>query len=144
MLLRIQGLRTEWLYLRARVALASAAGRERKRRLGIAEDLAGRIAKENMPWSNPFAMLIRAGLAQRGGDASRAAALLTQAVEGFEAADMSLYAMAARRRLGETLSGDRGRELIGQSDDWMRKQQIKNPSAFSNLLAPGFTEIGQE
>ena len=53
---------------------------------------------------------------------------------------MLLYAAAARRRLGETLNGKRGRELIDQSEDWMRKQQIKNPKAFANLLASGFGE----
>ncbi len=144
MLLRIQGLRIEWMHLRARLALANAAGRERKQRLRFAEDLANRIAKENMPWSNPVAILIHAGLAKQHGDDSKTADLLSQAIKGFEAADMALYAAAARRRLGETLSGDRGRELVKEADDWMRKQQIKSPSAFANLLAPGFSELRQE
>ena len=141
MLLRIPAVRIEAMHLRARLALASAAGRERKRRLRLAKDLADRIANENMPWSNPLAIMIHAGLAKRSGDDPQAATLLYKSIEGFEAADMALYAAAARRRLGETVSGNRGRELIGQADDWMRKQQIKNPSAFASLLAPGFTEL---
>ena len=140
MLLRIQGLRIEAKYLRARLALASAAGSERERRLRIAESLAKSIARENMPWSNPLANLIQAGLAKRHGDDSQAAILVSQAVEGFEAADMKLYAATARRRLGEILGGDNGRELIRQADDWMSRQQIKNPAAVANLMAPGFTE----
>lgn len=140
MLLRIQGLRIEAMHLRARLALASAQGSERERRLRIAEDLARRIAKENMPWSNPLAILIRAGLAKRRGDDSRAATLISQAIEGFEASDMALYAAGARRRLGEVLGGDRGRELLNQADEWMSRQQIKNPAAYANLLAPGFGE----
>ena len=139
MLLRIQGLRIEWMHLRARLALASAAaGQQTKQRLRIAEQLAVRIAKENMPWSNPFGTLIKAGLAKQYGDDSKTAELLSQAIDGFEAADMALYATVARRRLGETLRGERGRELITQSEEWMRRQQIKNPRAFAGLLAPGF------
>ena len=61
-----------------------------------------------------------------------------KAVDGFEAADMALYAAAARRRLGELRGGDEGRELIRQSEEWMSKQQIKNPVAVTNLMAPGF------
>jgi len=140
MLLRIQGLRIEALYLRARLALASAAGSERDRRLQIAESLARSIARENMPWSNPLAMLIHAGLARRHGDDSQAAALVSQAIEGFEKSDMKLYAATARRRLGEILGGDGGSELITQADDWMSKQEIKNPAAVANLMAPGFIE----
>jgi hypothetical protein len=140
MLLRIQGLRIEAMYLRARLSLASATGSDRERRLRIAESLAKSIARENMPWSNPLAKLIRAGLAKRQGDDSGAAALVSQAIEGFEAADMKLYAATARRRLGEILGGDGGSELITQADDWMSKQEIKNPAAVANLMAPGFTE----
>jgi hypothetical protein len=51
---------------------------------------------------------------------------------------MALYAAAARRRLGELLGGDEGREAIVESESWMLKHQIKNPAAVSNLMAPGF------
>jgi serine/threonine protein kinase/tetratricopeptide (TPR) repeat protein len=140
MLPRIQGLRIEAMYLRARLALASATGSERERRLRIAERLATSIAKENMPWSNPLANLIHAGLAKRRGDDSQAAALVSRAIEGFDASDMKLYAATARRRLGEILGGDGGGELITQADDWMSRQEIKNPAAVANLMAPGFSE----
>ena len=144
MLLRIQGLRIEAIYLRARLALASAAGDQREQRLRLAESLANNIAAEHMPWSNPLAMLIHAGLAKRRGDDSRAAALVSQAIEGFEASDMKLYVATARRRLGEIIGGDGGAELIKQADDWMNKQEIKNPAAVANLMAPGFTEPRQD
>jgi hypothetical protein len=140
MLLRIQGLRIEAMYLRARLALASATGSQREKRLRIAEHLAKGIANERMPWSDPFSIMIQAGLARRRGDDSTAATLISQAIEGFESSDMKLYAAAARRRLGEILGGDRGTELLNQADDWMSKQQIKNPAAVTNLMAPGFSE----
>jgi len=140
MLLRIQGLRIEAKFLRARVALASAAGPKRERRFRIAEDLARSISNEQMPWSNPLALLIHAGLAHRRRDDARAVELISQAIEGFAAADMALYAATARRRLGEILGGDRGETLVSEADDWMGRQQIKNPAAVANLLAPGFSE----
>jgi tetratricopeptide (TPR) repeat protein len=140
MLLRIQGLRIEAMYLRARLALASAAGSERERRLLIAEQLADRLAKEQMDWSTPMAAVTRAGLAKRRGDNAKAEVLTSQAIEGFEAADMTLYAAAARRRLGEIVGGDRGAELLNQADELMRKRQIKNPVAFANLLVTDFAE----
>ena len=140
MLLRIQGLRIEAMHLRARLALASAAGDQRERRLRLADSLANKIAAEHMPWANPLALLIHAGLAKRHGHDSQAASLVSQAIEGFEACDMKLYAATARRRLGEIIGGDSGAELVKQADDWMNKQEIKKPAAVANLMAPGFSE----
>jgi len=70
-------------------------------------------------------------------------ALVSQAIEGFEASHMQLYAATARRRLGEMIGGDGGAELIRQADGWMNKQEIKNPAAVANLMAPGFSEPRQ-
>jgi eukaryotic-like serine/threonine-protein kinase len=65
-------------------------------------------------------------------------ALTREALKGLEEADTNLYAAAARRRLGELLGGDEGRELITKADEWMSRQQIRNPPAFTRLMAPGF------
>ncbi len=138
MLLRIQGLRIDAMQLRGRVAIASAFGKHRETRLRIAETVARRIEHENMPYANPYAKLIQAGIARlRGNDAS-AIALLENALKEFEAADMRLYAVSARRRLGEMIGGDRGQELLQSADEWMDRQQIKNPARMVNLIAPGF------
>jgi len=138
MLLRFRTLRIEAMHLRARLALASAEGTEREQRLRIAEGLGRKLANERLPWSDPLATLISAAVARQRGDDSKAARLTSRAVEEFELADMQLYAAAARRRLGEIMNDDGGAELIARSEDWMRKQQIKNPARFSNMLAPGF------
>ena len=138
LLLRIQGLRIDSAQLRARLALASALGDQRERRLQIAANLAERITRENMPYSNPMAMLIRAGVANQRGDEATAVKLTEQALKEFEAIKMRLYAVAAGRRLGEMIGGDRGRELIAKTNRWMIKQQIKNPPKIMNLLAPGW------
>ena len=60
MLLRIQGLRIDAMQLRARLALASAFGDERERRLRLAEKLAAKIERENMAYANPRINLARA------------------------------------------------------------------------------------
>lgn len=138
LLLRAQGLRIDALHLRARLALASAHGRVRASRLRIAATCAQRIARENMAWSDPLARLIQAALAKQNGDIEKSVALTEQALQGFEAADMALFAATARRRLGELIGGDRGRELIAQANEWMSRQQIKNPVAVTRLMAPGF------
>ncbi len=139
MLLRIQVLRIEAMHLRARAALATAAGsNDKKYRLKLAENMAQRIAKENIAWATPFASLVRAGIAHREGESSKAVHLLSEAGENFDLADIDLYAAATRRRLGEILGSERGRQLIAEADAWMREQEIKNPAAMTRMLAPGF------
>jgi hypothetical protein len=139
MLFRIQVLKIEAMHLRARAALATASGsNEKTHRLRIAERLAQRIAKERMVWSAPFVSLIRAAVAQQRGEAHKSAALLAEALESFSLADLDLNAAATRRRLGETLGGERGQQLVSEADAWMRNQQIKNPAAMTRLLVPGF------
>jgi len=80
LLLRTQGLRIDMLHLRARLALASAFGRNRNERLRIAGNCADRIAREDMAWSNPLANFIHGALAKQSGDALRAEALTKKAV----------------------------------------------------------------
>jgi serine/threonine protein kinase len=144
MLLRIQILRVEARHLRARAALASAAWSEREGRLRTAESLARKIQKEPLQWADALAALIRAGIASSRRDKSKAMTLLSQALEGFELADMGLYAAASRRRLGETIGGERGQQLIADADEWMTRQRIQNPTRMTQMLAPGFEEDPQK
>lgn len=126
------------MHLQARAALASAAGKEKRHHLRVAENMAHRIAKEKIAWALPFASLVRAGIAHQEGESSKAVNLLSEAVENFDLADIDLYAAAARRRLGETVGSERGRQLVAEADNWMRKQEVKNPVAMTRMLAPGF------
>jgi eukaryotic-like serine/threonine-protein kinase len=138
LLLRIQGLRIDSLHIRGRLALASAEGNQRERHLRTAAKLAAKIESEEMAYANPLAALIRAGIARRRGNNELAVSLLETAATDFDAAHMRLYATVTRRRLGELLGDGRGRQLIVQAEEWMSKQQIKNPARMMNLLAPGF------
>jgi hypothetical protein len=130
LLLRTQVLRVDSLYLK-----------EKERLLRVAERMAAGVAKERMPWSEPLVPLIRAPIARYYGDNSRTAALLSEAAQGFDHADMCLRAMAARRRLGQSVGGVHGRELIAEADDWMSSQEIRNPALLTRMLAPGWPEL---
>jgi hypothetical protein len=132
-------MRIESHYLRARSALAMAAKRGPHRRfLSMARAGACRIASERMPWSDPIALLLRAGVAYLEGRTPLAVRYLDDAVARFDGADMKLYAAVARRRIGALQEDARGREMRRQADDWMAAQNIKNPVAMTRTLAPGF------
>ena len=120
LLTRIRVIRVESLYLRARCALAMAAGNRSSRRfLSVARAAARRIARERMPWSDPIALLVSAGIAYLEGSTPLAVRSLHDAVDRFDRADMNLYAAVARRRIG-ALQGDApGRELRRQAEAWM-------------------------
>jgi eukaryotic-like serine/threonine-protein kinase len=139
LLLRIQVLRIEAMHLLARAALATTGnGKDQGQRLNVAKKMAGRIAGEKMPWANPFVSLIRAGIANRQGEKNTASALLSEASAAFNSLDMNLYASASKHRLGETLGGERGAQIIKEANLWMLSQKIKNPEAMTRMLAPGF------
>ncbi len=102
MLMRIQVLRIEALFLRGRSALAMAErdSAQRAQFVKEVERLAGAIESENMPWSDPFAPLLRAGVAALRNDQGKAESLLLEAASGFDESGMALHAAVARYRLG--------------------------------------------
>lgn len=139
-LLRIQILRVEAKYLLARCALAAGEqGMETERLLNLAERIAGQIAGEKVGWANPFVSLIRAGVANLRGDSSSAVNFLKVAAVGFDAVDMSLYAAAARRHLGQLVGGDEGQTLTNEADEWMTEQLVKKPELLARTLVAGFS-----
>src|SRR4029077_13544920 len=85
---------------RAAVAASEAVPRRRSARLAEARRLARRLARERMEWTAPLAALVTASVKNAEGDRHAAARALEQAVVLADAADMSLYAAAARHQLG--------------------------------------------
>ena len=138
-LTRVQVMRVESHYLRARSALAMAAAHGHRRRfLSVARTGARRIASERMPWSDPIALLLSAAIAHLEDRTPLAVRYLHDAADRFDRADMKLYAAVARRRIGALQDDARGRELTRQADEWMAAQGIKNAAAMTRTLAPGF------
>ena len=93
-----------------------------------------------MAWSNPLSLLVGAAADWQDRRPDRAAQALQRAVDGFDGADMPLYAAAARRRLGAIVQGDRGRELLREAEVWSADQEVKNPALMTRMLAPGFDD----
>jgi hypothetical protein len=94
-----------------------------------------------MPWSDPIALLLQAGIAFLEGSIPLALRYLHDAADRFERADMRLHAAAARCRIGALQDDAAGRELRRQAEEWMALQQIKNPSGMTRMLTPGFPDV---
>ena len=142
LLLRVQYLRIESQYLRARCALGSAAlsGDRRRRLMAVARRDARQLASERMLWSDPMALLLSAGIAWLEERPRLAAARLAEAAEKADLAEMKLYAAVARRRLGSLVGGERASQMVRQADEWMMSQGIRNPPRITRMLAPGFPD----
>ena len=109
--------------------------------LSVARAAARRIANERMPWSDPIALLVRAGIAYLEGGTPLALRHLHDAADRFERADMSLYVAAASRRIAALQHDERGRALQRQADEWMAAQNIRNPACMTRMLAPGLPDL---
>jgi serine/threonine protein kinase len=139
---RVQVLRIESQYLHGRGGLAMAARYGPRRRFRSAARIAARrIASERMPWSDPIALLLEAGLAHLEGNAPLALQHLHDAAVRFDAADMKLYLAVTRRRIGDLQNDAAGRALKREAEEWMAAQDIKNPGAMTRTLAPGFPDL---
>jgi len=139
---RVQVLRIESQYLHGRSGLAMAAKYGARRRFRAAARKAARlIASERMPWSDPIALLLEAGLAHLDGNAPLALRRLHDAAARFDAADMKLYLAVTRRRIGALRDDAAGRALKREAEEWMAAQTIRNPAAMTRTLAPGFPDL---
>jgi ATP/maltotriose-dependent transcriptional regulator MalT len=134
-----QYLRAMSAFVRGRAAIASAGAVPERRaaRLAEARRLARRLEQERMVWTAPLAAILTAGVAKVQGDRAGATASLRAAVELAQAADMSLYATAARHELGLVLGGQEGAEIVARAQDDMKAQEIVAPARFAAMLVPG-------
>ncbi|MBL8969366.1 MAG: AAA family ATPase, partial [Myxococcales bacterium] len=151
LLMRIQLVRAEAHQLRARAALAilaadrgagpGAAARAAPSRTlvkAIEHEIAA-LAHEKMPWIDPLAELLRAGLLRAQGQTPAAILRLRAAITGFHAQRMALYAATAERQLGILLADDEGQRLRAGAESWMATQTVRDPAALARVFAPGLT-----
>jgi hypothetical protein len=89
-----------------------------------------------MPWSDPLAELVRAGVQVARGRVDAALLRIAQGARALDAAGMGLHAAAARRWHGALVGGDEGRREVEAADAWMRGQQIKDPRRTTTMLLP--------
>jgi len=135
--LRAQSIRIQSLSFRARAAIAAASAEDDPEVLASAETDARRIEHERMPWGDPLARLLRAGIASLRGERAQALESLGSAERAFTDADMALHATIARRRRGELLGRAEGAALVAAADEWMTAQNIRKPDRIAAMLAPG-------
>jgi hypothetical protein len=141
-LMRVQYVHIESLHHRACAALALATdlpadSTERRSLLRLAEKDTRKILRHGVPWGNALAELQQAGAAEVRGNRSEALQRLRSGYLMCHAADMELYAAAARRAEGQLAGGKNGRELVEWADRWMAQQAIRNPERMTAMLVPG-------
>src|ERR1039457_4596552 len=87
-----------------------------------------------MPWSNPFAAMLRAAVAHRRGNRDLTAELLHVADAGFGLANMELFQMAARMRLAQVVANDEARQTILDVEGWMQEDRKSTRLNSSHLV----------
>jgi hypothetical protein len=137
MLLRIQSIQIEAYFLRARAALAVAQGAApdaRVRLVRLARGCAKSMDGAGAAWGRALATLVRAGAARVVDDADGEVALLRAACVGLDATEMTLFAAAARHRLGRRLAGDEGATLAREAEARMKTQGVVNRAPLGRML----------
>jgi serine/threonine protein kinase len=139
LLLRVQALRAQATFARARCAVASLGPESSRRRARLAEiaRLVRKLEGERMPWIAPLADLVAAAAANATGNRDDVVIRLRAAIAHADTADMSLLATIAKYRLGAVLGGDEGRELARNSEERLTEQGIRAPSRFAAVILPG-------
>jgi serine/threonine protein kinase/tetratricopeptide (TPR) repeat protein len=139
LLFTVQYIRALTAFARGRAAIASidSAPERRAARLTEARRLARQLERERMGWTAPLAALVTAAAANASGDRESAASSLRRAIDLAQAADMALYAAAARYQLGALLGGEEGAGLVASAEEAMRAQDIRVPARFAAMLVPG-------
>jgi hypothetical protein len=100
-------------------------------------DTRARLARAGSVKGQAEAHALQAALALDDGEREQACAALRSAIAAFDTAELGLCAAAARRRLGQLLAGEQGRELIAAGDAFMSSQGVKNVEASTELGCPG-------
>ncbi len=143
---RAQQVRVQMRNLSGGCALAAARDMPHaaRRLTSLALREASRLAREQTAFSQPCAQLLRAAAADLAGNRERAVAQATLAEKGFRAAEMALYAAAARWRRGQVEGGDAGLARVRRARRELSAYGVANPAAWVDMLAPGFAPAQRE
>jgi hypothetical protein len=135
-LLRIQSVRVEATFLRARTALAMVGELPAAPLLRIARKAARQLGREGAPWASSIAMHLRGLIAQATGDRAAAADLLERAERAYATSDMALFASVVRLRRGELDGGPGGAAWSAEARQSMTAQAIVDVDAIARVLSP--------
>ena len=138
--LRIQNLRVEAWYLRGVTAVAAARGVSEKKLLRDAERCARKLLGERLGWAITLSELISAGVASVRGQQDRAISHWRAAETAGRQNHMYIFAEAAALRTGAAIGGEDGVLLTQLSRNALSARQIRKPTRFGAMFAPGIQE----
>ena len=64
---------------------------------------------------------------------------LERAHADLSAAGMNLYAVLARRRVGELIGGPDGARAVAETDAWLAAQDVRAPARLARVYMPEVT-----
>jgi serine/threonine protein kinase len=140
LVLRVQHLRVETLYLHGRAALAAARGaapREARALVASADRDRRKLAHERVLWADALGHALGAGVAHARGDGAAARRRCDRAIEGLEGAEMALHAASLRRAKGLATGGAAGDALVAEADRVLAAQRIRSPARWAEMTAAG-------
>jgi eukaryotic-like serine/threonine-protein kinase len=128
MFMRVQVIRAEARYLRARCALAVSD-------LEAARKDADALEKEAMPYAITLGQMVRARALEKMGMLTEAASLYERAAKSALTSDMAIHGLVAHRRRAKLIPHD-GSAIQKEVDRRLIERAVKNPKAFAALIAP--------
>ena len=136
-------MRATTLDFRCRTALAAAnrhnkTSPQRMNALKIARECSRILDRQTNPWGRASARVAQAALQQFEGNVDAASETFVATAKLFEDIDMMGYAWSARRRAGQMIGGDEGRNLVEAADRWFESQSILRPERFAAMHVGGF------
>jgi serine/threonine protein kinase len=134
-------MRTMYESLGVVVLLAAAEQRSgvgRAQLFARADRAARVLVRKGVECTLPLAALAHAAVRFESGHVEASLGLLAAAEKGFADESMQTYWAVARRRRGQILGGESGRQLIAEGEAVLAKQGVQDFVAASRLLGPGF------
>jgi eukaryotic-like serine/threonine-protein kinase len=144
MMLRVPYFRIIMSELRARCALAAArqlghrAPGQARGLLAEADRAIARLRRERVGWAEAHASLLAAGVAHLRSDRGAAIDHLTRAIDGFAAADMELFATAARHRRASLSDDPAAATSRNEATAWLTRHDVVAPARMIAMLTPAF------
>jgi hypothetical protein len=117
---------------------ADRAPSEARALLGQAGRDIKRLRRERISWARALAWLLDASLAQVRGKQAEAQDKLGHAVKALDAADLALFAAAARSRLASSSGARDDAELPACGMSWFTRNEIASPVRMTAMLTPAF------
>jgi serine/threonine protein kinase len=138
MLLRVQTIRADAVWLRGRVLLVGSAISSNAPVLEAVSRLSTKLAKEQVGYARVWGLLLGATVAYQRRAVDDAHARLSAAIELSDANRLALLAACARMRLGQLCGGSEGAALCAEGEAWMASENIRNPVRMLEVVTPGF------